>query len=79
MNSLRNGRARALFTCAASTLVLSALLSAGMAGAAAAQDAPAATDEKTTEVEKVVVTCEVVEDDVAPTLVLRETKKKKSA
>jgi ATP-dependent Clp protease ATP-binding subunit ClpX len=31
------------------------------------------------DVEKVVVTKEVVEDDVAPTLVLRETKKKKSA
>ncbi len=31
------------------------------------------------DVEKVVVTREVVEDDVAPTLVLRETKKKKSA
>ncbi len=31
------------------------------------------------DVEKVVVTREVVDDDVAPTLVLRETKKKKSA
>ena len=31
------------------------------------------------DVEKVVVTSEVVDDDVAPTLVLRETKKKKSA
>ena len=31
------------------------------------------------DVEKVVVTKDVVEDDVAPTLVLRESKKKKSA